>query len=124
MLRKIWMSCALTVAVGLLGCGGDSGIKTRTQRDGRIYFRNEIQFDVEVEYFNEEAQEVIKTVVPSGESMEISQAILTGGTKVNVKFSMLGTTRVSRTAEVTIDGDRTVRLYGFAVQGEVRFEVI
>jgi len=117
---------ALGAAIGifLLGCGGDNGIKARTKKDGRIYFRNEIQFDVEVECFNEELQEVVKTVVPSGKSMEVSGAVLKAGTKVNVKFSMLGTTSVSRTAEVEVDGDRTVRLYGFAVQGEVRFEVI
>ncbi len=126
MQRKIGILCAFGAAIGilLLGCGGDDGISVRTKKDGRIYFQNEIQFDVEVEYFNEELQEVITTTVPSGEKMEVSQAVLKAGTKVSVKFSMLGTTSVSRTAEVEIDGDRTVRLYSFAVQGEVRFEVI
>ena len=108
-------------------CGdeGPTG-KSREVRDGRIMFRNDTtNAEVETEYFNEDLQETIKALIPAGQTKDISQAVLKGGTDVLVTFCMMtGNYRVCQEVKVTVDGTRTIQLVSFAYQGEIVYEVI
>ena len=125
--RILLLSCIIFLLFAGIRCGEEGPTRKSTKAsDGRIMFRNDTtNADVETEYFNDDLQEVIKTSVPAGETRDISQAVLKGGTEVLVEFCMMtGNYTVCREVKVTVDDTRTIQFVSFTYQGEIVYEVI
>ncbi len=123
----VLVAVLITLTV-LIGCGGDSGpTKSRAEKDGRVYLRNDTNRIIDVRYFNEELGQTFETVVPAYVKQEdVSHAVIKGGTKV--KFHL--EPRVSGSQEfevdITIDDSRTIWIQKISRQGvgQPEYEII
>ncbi len=108
----------LIFGIGLMGCGGDSGVKTKEGQDGRIFLENATdveggaEADILVDYFNEVLGKRVELEVPPGEKEDISQVTMPYGTKVMVTLTGrqrgVHSHQLSYDLEVTVDGNVTV----------------
>lgn len=82
----------LLLATLAAGCGSDSSTggttKSKRQKDGRIFTRNDSQLILEVTV--NDGRSAHKTRVEPGERKEVSQDILKGGTKIAVLMDVVG----------------------------------
>lgn len=119
-MRRLGVGMCLLMSL-LGGCGGEKGLSAGPQ-DGSLWLRNEIQYATKVSYVYKD--EPFSFTVEPGESKEIS-GLLEGGTKLVLKLEVgfLDTTAYAE-AEITIDGNITVRITGAQYHGRVQYEVV
>ena len=112
----------LLLAAILSGCGGGGDSVSGEPQDGSIQVRNEIQYATKVSYIYDN-QPFSYTVEP-GETKEISR-LIRGGTKLVLKLEVgFSDTTAHAEAEVTMDGNITIRITGAQYHGRVQYEVV
>jgi len=102
-----------TTTLVLGGCGEDlpTGLKTKTKKEGRIYWDNTTNRRMKVDYFNEDMGKLVQTSVEPYTKEDISQAVLKGGTEISLKWNVGNT--LWGTVDVTVDNNVTVKVTGF-----------
>jgi len=105
----------------MMGCGG--GSTKYTPADGRIYLWNDTSSPLQVKYLNSELGE-IETEVDPGQTEDVSQALLEGGTKVILEVtSSAYIMQILKRIEVSIDGNVTVRITKVESPNTIEYEI-
>lgn len=114
--------CALLVIS--FGCGGSSSKGTKTAEDGRIYLTNNSTEDIKVNYVNEESG-LKETLVNRGETKEISQGNLKGGSTVIFHVDAYNPCAGGKIdIPITIAGNTTIRVKSAVCQsGVIEYEL-
>ena len=113
------MRAGLVLAVLLVGCGGGQSSPTESMGDepsvasaGTVFVANRTAYAIEVAYLNEvdaQAPRIVRTRVPPGERVEVSDAVLPAGLEVEFDLVLIPPMgdgiRVRRKRQVAIDGD-------------------
>jgi hypothetical protein len=113
------MRVGLVLAVLLVGCGGEQagptepvGEEPSVASAGTVSVANRTAYAIEVAYLNEtdaQAPRIVRTRVPPGERVEVSDAVLPAGLEVEFDLVLIPPTgegiRVRRKMQVAIDGD-------------------
>jgi len=105
------------ILTGIVGCGADSPTgKKVSEKPGRVYIQNETTMIVEVYYVDVEGTK-IETAIDPWDTGEATREVLDGGTKVVLNVNPVRSCRSDVTIEVTVDGNRTVRVLGVGACG-------
>lgn len=119
----------------LWNCGGGSTSTTSEEaKDGRVLLQNDTSALLRVECYSDEIG-MVKTDVPVKEKLDVSQKVLSAGSKVTLKIESEGSpeahydggTRHSsfQTVELTVDGNTVVRMYGQLVgSNRIDYEIL
>jgi len=122
LLRGIGMTFGIFGWMLLCNCGG-GGTSTKSQQaeDGRVFLQNDTSALLHIKCYSDEIGEV-NVDVPVGEKLDVSQTVLTAGSKVTLKIESEGSPeahyegglhhRSYQTVELTVDGNMTVRMHG------------
>lgn len=90
---------------GVRGPGGAS----RIFKDGRIFMENRANVPMDVSYVNEELGR-IRTQVDPGQTLDISQALLKGGTEVKLTVKSVVMYSSTVVIPITVEGNITIRI--------------
>jgi len=119
----------------LCNCGGGStSTESELAKDGRVFLQNNTSALLQVECYSDEIG-VVKANVPVGEKLDVSQAVLTAGSKVTLKIESEGSPeadyeggkrhRSYQTVELTVDGNMIVRMYGLLIgSNRIDYEIL
>lgn len=102
---------ALGTMTGLGGCGSDTPSGPRPKKEGRIYWDNTTGSRIKVEYYNEDMEKLVQTVIEPRTKEDVSQTVLKGGTKISLKWDVGNTLWGS--VDITVDNNVTVKVTGF-----------
>lgn len=104
-------------------CGDEGPSKARPARHGRILLSNETDVTMEVSYVHPDEGQ-IDTTVPAGEKMDVSQAVLKGGSEFTVRVEALTQPRTWSDVMVKIDGNVTIRITSLGAWGANELEYV
>lgn len=119
----VWGENDLEYRIRQTKTGGGKEVKKHTGKDGRILLLNETARDMDVTYVHAD-QGQIDTTVPAGEKMDVSKAVLKGGSEVTVKVEAVTSTRPWANITVTIDGNVTIRITSLGAWGANALEYL
>jgi len=111
--------------LGVVDCGGDSsptGKKT-SKKEGRVFVKNEYSQIVDVFYVDETGTK-IETAIDPGEQEEVTRGVLDGGTTIKLNVDPRRNCRSDVEVEVTVDGNRIVRVMNVGACGTKYVEYI
>lgn len=97
-------------AVFWTSCGGKNPTKLDVKSDGRIFVENKTTGLIKTSYFNPDMNEQIDDEVQPNEKKDVSHFVIKAGTKITVTLIAMVGWVVDEDAEVTIDGNVTIRV--------------
>lgn len=119
----IWGENDLEYRVRQVKTGQAGGSTGRKGRDGRILLLNETSRDMDVSYVHPDEGQ-IDTTVPAGDKLDVSKAVLEGGSEVSVFVEAVTSTRPWANITVKIDGNVTIRITSLGAWGANALEYL
>ena len=107
----------LGLSICLLGCGGES-TGPKASEDGRVFVENQTEYQLDVEFVNDDLEEVKTVVPPHATKVDVSQSVLTGGKRYT--FSMMAHCEVMALrgeVEMEVNGSATIQIYNVNCAG-------
>jgi len=120
MLTRYFLVIGILSAVMMLIVCGEDEI-SRSPQEGKILLKNNTDGRMKATYLVEK-DERVDVIVEPGETRDISQTSLAGGTKTVVEVNALEGTRPQAEIPVTIDGDVTIEIVSFGHWGTDELE--